>query len=148
MSIAVDRNALGPRPDHRVERARKARGRLQGQPIDQINVDRTQPAAPGCLDDRKRLGDALHAVDGLLHASIEVLNAQADAIETELREHRDITVVDVTRIELDREITLGGAAEAKAAVKAREQLRELRAAQEVRRPAPEMQLDHFATRIE
>src|SRR5207253_11243122 len=104
VSVAINRDTLRPRPDHGVERVRETRGRLQWQTVDQIEVDRSQSRAATRLDDRQSLGDALHAVDGLLHSRIEVLDTEADAIEAQLRQHSDINVMDVARSELERKL--------------------------------------------
>src|SRR5437660_2173006 len=148
VSVAINRDTLRPRRDHGVERVRETRGRLQWQPVDQIEVDRSQSRAATRLDDRQSLGDALHAVDGLLHSRIEVLDTEADAIEAQLRQHRDITVMDVARIELDRKLTLADPTEAKAVGEGGEQPGELGPAQEIRSPAPEVQLHHLTACIE
>src|SRR5438045_8007626 len=60
-----------------------------------------------------------------LFRSVEVLDAEAHAIEAQLSQHRDITVMDVARIELNRKITLGDATEAKAVGRSEEHTSEL-----------------------
>jgi hypothetical protein len=54
------------------------------------------------VDDPLRLFDTLDAVDRDLHVVIEVLDAEADAIEAETGEPRDRCVRHGARIDFDR----------------------------------------------
>ena len=47
----------------------------------EIDVDGAKAGRTACFDDLERLSDALNAIDGLLHALVEVLHAEADAVE-------------------------------------------------------------------
>ena len=56
----------------------------------------------GIVDDCSGGFQALYPVDGFLHLCVKVLDAEADAIETELAQMPDAAFFDYTRIEFDR----------------------------------------------
>src|SRR5690606_2216825 len=104
VGIAVDRQAVGPEPDDRVQRAGEALRGLQRQAIDQVDVHRAEAGPPAFVDHGGRPGHRLDAVDRALHPLVEVLHTQAGAVETRAGEVRDVARPDVPRVELDGEI--------------------------------------------
>src|SRR5690606_13709997 len=92
--------------------------------------------------------DALYPVDGLLHFRVEVLHADAGAIEAHPAVRRDVARLQEAWVELYREVAIGGRAQAEVARQAVEQLLELRRPQEIRRAAPQVDLYDFAITVE
>src|SRR5579862_2386883 len=109
VGVPINCHALRMCRDHAVQGAAKAVRSLQRQSIDQIDVDRAQPAQPTSLDHAQRLIHRLDAVDRLLHAWIQILDAEAHTVEAQLCERLDIAVMDHARVELNREIPVGAA---------------------------------------
>src|SRR5690606_3058638 len=100
--IAVHGEPLRSQADDRVDRPRVSFDALERQPVDQVEVDRGYAGVARAIDDGGRLFHALHPVHSLLHAAVEVLYSEADAIEAELRETRHRVAIDGTRIDLYR----------------------------------------------
>ena len=80
--------------------------------VDQVERDRAETVATGRAEQRFDLLEALHAIDGALHLRIEILNAEAQTVETEIGDLGDAAGVDRPGIDLYRELTLVGVAEA------------------------------------
>jgi hypothetical protein len=144
VGIVVDREAVGMRRDDRIQRPRESFQGLMRQPIDEIDVDRAEARRAARLDDAERLLHTLNAIDGLLHLGVEVLYAEARAVESEVSQGLDVRGRGEPGVELDREIELGLAAEAEAPDEAPDEPRQIGLTQEVGCPAAEVQLAHFA----
>ena len=97
----------------------------------------------------QRLLDALHAVHRALHHRIEVLHAEAGAVEAAApRKLAMSPVLKEARIELDGEIAVGARGQMEVAAQALHQLADLCRVEEVRRAAAEVQLHDFAVAVE
>src|SRR5690606_19182840 len=131
--IAVDGEAIGPHRQHRVQRACESADGLARQSVDEIEIYRTEAGRPTILERLASLLDALYPVDGLLHFRVEVLHADAGAIEAHPAVRRDVARLQEAWVELYREVAIGGRAQAEVARQAVEQLLELRRPQEIRR---------------
>ena len=90
----------------------------------------------------------LDAVDRRLHRRVEILHAQARAVEADGGELADVAGVSVARIELDREIAVVTRGEPELPAQRVDDVAQLRRRQEIRRAAAEVQLDDFAIAIE
>ena len=121
---------------------------LFGQAVDQVDVDRAKVCGAAVVDDAQRFLDALDPVHGALDCRVEILHAEARAVESEAGIVRDVRCRDVSRIELDGEIALCARAQAEVMAQARHQLAELDRAHEVRRAAAEVNLHDLAIAIE
>jgi hypothetical protein len=148
MRVPVDRQPIRARGDHRVERAPESFECLFRQAVNQIDVDRAQSAGAAGIDDAQRFFDRLHAVDRRLHDRIEILHAEAGAVETDPSQPGDVVGRDETRIQLDGKIAIGARAEGEVVRERIEQFTQLRGGEEIRRPAAQMQLHHFAIAVE
>lgn len=82
------------------------------QAVDQIDVDRLD--AVGAERLHYPFGDLerLHAIDRGLHGGIEILHADADAIDAGLGERGDACLVQTARVDLDGELGVLGESEA------------------------------------
>ncbi len=93
--------------DHRLDLA----DRLVRQAVHQIEVDGVDavPAQPAAdpLDHRERLV----AVDRRLHLRVEILDADAGAVDPGLGQSGDVVLGRVARIDLDRDLGVGGEGE-------------------------------------
>src|SRR4029079_4286522 len=148
MRVAVNRQAIRSAREHRVERARESGDRLLRQAVDQIDIDRTEAVGSARVDGAPRFFYALHAVHRALHFRIEVLHAQARAVEPDARVLSYVACLDLARIKLDREIALGAAAESEVVAYGLQQHAEVGRPHEVRRAAAEVYLHDFAIVIE
>jgi hypothetical protein len=105
----------GTRACHGFQRVRESVQRLFRQAVDQVEVDRAETRRARRVDQGDRLVHALDAVDRALHGGIEVLHAEADAVETEPREPGHVVGIGMARIDLDAELALPGSAKRKRA---------------------------------
>ena len=80
---------------------------LVGQAIHQVEIDgaeaRDAQQAYRALDNL----EGLDAANGLLHMRIEILHAEADAVERRPGKRKGEIAVDMTRVEFDRNFGLG-----------------------------------------
>ncbi|EXI65287.1 MAG: hypothetical protein AW08_03335 [Candidatus Accumulibacter adjunctus] len=102
MGIVVDRDAVRAGVDDAFERAAKAGDGLPRQAVDQIDADRLEATGARRIDHRTGFRLALQPIHRLLHAGIEILHADAHAIEAEFAEQGDGRLVHLARIDLDR----------------------------------------------
>src|SRR5690606_41172418 len=84
--IAEQRDAVRLQRDDSLQGLCKTFGRLQRQAVEQVDVDRAVLQGSGGFDDRLGLFQSLHAVDGALDLRVQCLNADADAVESQLTE--------------------------------------------------------------
>src|SRR3546814_3342451 len=77
-----------------------------------VDVDRAESAGAARVDHGAGFLDALDAVDRLLHRRVEVLHAEAGAVEAEFRHAGDVGGRDEARVELDRDVARRRAREA------------------------------------
>jgi hypothetical protein len=88
------------------------------------------------------LVDRLDAVDGLLDLGVDVLHAQAQAVEAEAREQGDLVGADLARVDLDR--VFARRIQPELGADHVHQLRELRLAEEGRAAASPVHLRYRA----
>ena len=81
-------------------------------------------------------------------AGIEVLHAEAGAVEADGGQLGDVVRRDEARIELDRDVAVGASGEMELPAQRVHHFAQLRRRQEVRRAAAEVQLDDFAVAVE
>jgi len=82
-------------------------------------------------------------VDGLLDLLVEVLNAEADPVESSLGEHLHLRLVDMARVDLAADLGVGSYVR-EMRPDGLDDLLQLLGAHEGRCPPAEMQLDHFS----
>lgn len=87
------------------------------------------------VDHRQRFGLALDAVDRLLDALVEVLDADAHAVETQFAEQLDGGPIDLARVDLDR--VLAAIDQAEMPARRRHQLTHLVVRKKVGVPPPQ-----------
>ena len=148
VGVAVHRDAVRPCGDHRLQRARETLDGLPGQPVDQVHVDRLEAVGAAGLDDGEGFLHALDAIDGTLHLRIEVLDAEAGAVEADVGELGDVCRLDEAGIEFDRDVAAIAVGEAEVAAQAVHDFTQLRRGQEIGRAAAEVQLDDLAVAVE
>ena len=78
--------------------------RLLRQAVDQVGVDRLEAERARRAHQVTHALEALHAVHRLLHRRVEVLDAEADAVEAQSRPARQALGVRGARIDLDRDL--------------------------------------------
>src|SRR5437870_11412331 len=83
--VAVEGDPVRRSFDDLVQRRAEAAHRLARQAINQVDVERAKAPCASGIDDHPRFGFALKAIHGPLNFGIEVLDAKAHAVETELR---------------------------------------------------------------
>jgi len=113
---------------------------LLGQAVDQVDADRAETGVARGLHDGHRFRFRLDAVDGFLHVGVEILHAQADAVEALRAQRKHAFARHRARVDLDRifAVFIGGELEMLAQMQ--HQLIHLLFAQVSGRAAAEMQL--------
>src|SRR3972149_8042088 len=102
MGVIVDRDAVRVGGDHPIEGVFETYQRLLRQTVDQVDIHRSEIVASRRVDYFQGLGLVLDAVHRTPHLRIEVLYAEAPAIETVLAQAGDISRISGARVELDR----------------------------------------------
>src|SRR5690606_21492849 len=105
------------------------------QAVDQVDVDRAEAVRAAGVDHGAGFLDRLDAVDRLLYRRVEVLHAEAGAVEAEPGHAGDVGGRDEARIELDRDVAPRRARETELAAQRLHQLLQLAAVEEVGRAA-------------
>ena len=138
--VAVHGQAVGLRVDDDVERALEALAVLLRQAVDQVHAHRLVARGAGPVHQREGLLRRLHAIHRDLHLRIEVLDAQAHAVDAGARQQVDRVRLAGSRVDLDRELPPAVLAQVEVPVELLEQVLELPGIQEGGRAATEMQL--------
>ena len=146
VGVGIERDAIGAQLLDLLQRMAEGFGRLLGQAVDQVDVDRLEADLARGLHQREHLLGRLHAMDRLLHRRIEVLHAEAQPVEAEPIQMLQALGRDGARIDLDRELATRGQVEM--ALDHVEQVGELDVAQESRRATAQVQLRHLVTSAE
>ena len=116
---------------------------LPGQPVDQVDVHAREARLAAALVDLQGLAARLPAADGLLHSVLEVLDAQADAVEPGLAQEQGLLRGADARVDLQGHLGVRGEREAPSA--SGSSARSTCAVLEVvGRAAAPVQLDHLA----
>src|SRR5690606_26565237 len=121
---------------------------LQRQPVDEVDAHRAVARLAGRLDELPHLLDALDAVDRELDPRVEVLHAEAQAVEAEPAEEADAVGTDGARVDLDGELVPVAVVERERAAEQVEQVLELRVGEVGRRAAAQVELLDAARPIE
>ena len=148
VGVAVDRQPVRTRFQGDVQGAREALQGLLGQAVDQVHVDRAEAVFAAGLDDAQGLLHALDAVHRLLHHRIEILHAQAGAVEAGLAQLAHFGRGDEARIQLDRAVHLRAAGEGEVPAQHVHHLGDLLRVQEVGRATAEVHLLDLAVAVE
>ncbi len=82
MSIVEQREPVRLQVNDRLNGSGEACWRLQRQAVYQIDAQRVVLQRAGRLDDGACLLQGLHAIDGALNVRVQILHADADAVET------------------------------------------------------------------
>ena len=138
MRIGIQGNAIWPQTLDLLQRAVKGLRRLQGQAIDQIDVDRLKTQAARRLHQSKHLLCRLDAVHGFLHGGVKVLHAKTQAVETQLGQNGQAAFVHGARVHLNGVFTARH--EFKVRAQQGHELPQLLVAHEGGRAAAQMQL--------
>ena len=102
VGVAVEGDAVGAKLQHALHRVGEARHALFRQAVDQVDVERLEAARARGRDHVARHLVGLDAVHRALHRRVEVLHAEARAVETEFREEADGLRRARARVDLDR----------------------------------------------
>ena len=115
---------------------------LEGQAIHQVEIDGAEAGdaqqSHGALDHLERLD----AADGFLHMRVEILHAEADAVEARAGKREREIAVDMARVEFDRDFGVGR--EIEMAAQGVGQRAQPFAAEQARRAAAPMGVDDFS----
>jgi hypothetical protein len=120
--------------------------RLAGQAVHQVDVHAGEARVAAALVDVQRALAALPAADGHLHGLLEVLHAQADAVEAGRAQERHLFGRGDARVDLQRDLGVGRQVER--AAEHRQGAAHLGLAQVVRRAAAPMELHHAPVRAD
>jgi hypothetical protein len=146
VGVRVQRDAVRAQRGDLRHGAREAFRGLARQPVDQVGVDRLEAEGACAGHELAHAVVRLHAMHRLLHLRVEVLHAEADAVEADVAQVREALRRHGARVDLDRH--LGAVGDAKRAAQRRHHSRQLGVGQEGRRAAAEVQLRHARRRAE
>ena len=104
--VAVSGDAVRAQGDDLAQGHVEAGHGLQRQAVDQVDTHRLELGRTGGGDQGVDLLLALLAIDCGLHVRVEVLHAEAQAVETELAQVFDLFSADGARVDLDGELVL------------------------------------------
>ena len=138
VGVVVEGKAVGVEGQDRVDGGFDAFGVLVRQAVNQIDADGFEPCFAGGIDDFFGFFVTLDTVDGCLHFRVEVLNADAHAVEAEFAQFEDGLAADFARVDFDGVFAVGNELEVFA--DHFEDTFELVVAQEGRRAAAEVEL--------
>ena len=138
VGVGVERDAVGPQLGHLGQCAVEGFGRLLGQAVNEVDIDRFEADAPRGGHQGEHLLGRLHPVHRLLHGGVEILHAEAEAVEAEPGQRLQPGFVDGAGIDLDRVFTAGHQAEV--APQHGHQFGQFLVVEEGGRAAPQMQL--------
>jgi hypothetical protein len=100
--VRVHGEAVGLGREHRVECLGETLEVLLRQPVDQVDAHRVEAELARLADQPQRVRNGLDAVHRLLHQRVEVLDAEAATVESDVGEVAQRVARDGTRVELDR----------------------------------------------
>ena len=138
VGVAVDGHATREQLRNAAQGAAEAVERLFGQAVDEVDVDGFEVQRVGVFHQRHNHFFGLDAVDGHLYLGVQVLHAQADAVEPHLPDVGQPGVVDGARVHLDR--AFGVLLQADGVVQRAQQLGQLVVAEEGGGAATQVQL--------
>ena len=136
VGIAEHRKAVRSQSQAFAHRGKARFDRLQGQSIDQVDIDRSDAGEPQEVDGPLGVFQALRPVDRLLHVAVEALHAEAGTRDAGLAERFGNGAGEAARVDLDR--NLGALGNLEVAADRLHQSQELVAGEDGRRAAAEM----------
>ena len=148
VGIAVGGDAIGAQGDDLAEGGVEAGHGLQRQAVDQVHGDRLELRLAGRLHQVEDLLLALHAVDRFLHLLVEILHAEAQAVEALRAQLGDALAADGARVDFDGKLVGVTLVEVEVLAQAAHHLAELLAGQVGRRAAAQVQLGELARAVE
>ena len=140
MRIGVDGEAIRLGRQHGVDRLRETLQVLLRQAVDEVHAHRPEAELAGLAYQPQRVGHGLDPVDGLLHQRVEILDAEAAAVEADARQVAQRVAGDGARVELDGVFAARIARQLEVAAELLDQPVDLERCQERRRAAAEVQL--------
>src|SRR6266403_875581 len=105
--IAEEGNAIRGESKNLIHGVGKCVCRLVGKAVNQIDVDAIEAEIASGEEQVARHFVGLNAVDGLLDFGLEVLNAHAETVETELAQRFEVGAGSDTRVNLDANLAIG-----------------------------------------
>jgi len=103
--VVEHRQAIGLQADHFLDGAGKGFGRLLGQAVDQVDIDRAKLQGARGIDHGPGLFQALQAIDRPLHVRVKVLQADADTVEAQFTQQAHGRPVGFPRVYFDTVVT-------------------------------------------
>ena len=107
VGVVVEGEAVGVEGEDGVDGGLDACEALVGQAVDEVDADGFEAGFAGGFDDGTGFFDALDAVDGLLHFGVEILDADAHAVEAEAAEVVHGFAADFARVDFDGVFAVG-----------------------------------------
>ncbi|MNS94229.1 hypothetical protein D3C72_1284410 [compost metagenome] len=144
--VVVQRDAVRRHRDHLVDGAFQRVRALQRQAVDQVHAHRLEAGLARGVDHQPGFRLALDAVHRLLYRRIEILDADAHAVETETAQVQHGVAANLARVDLDGKLAFRQQFEV--AVDDAHHPVQLRIGEEGRCAAAEMQLDHLLATAE
>ncbi len=111
VSVVEYRKTVRTHADHRIERALETRGRLMRQADDEVEIDAVEVLAAYPAVHFTNQCFRLHAVYGVLHLVVEILHAEAHAVEATLAQCSHMLAREFARIHLTADFGVRGNAE-------------------------------------
>ena len=146
--VAVGSDAVRAHVDDLAQGDIEALDGLQRQAVDQVDTDRLELRFAGGLDQLASLLLALQPVDRGLHRLVEVLHAEAQAIEAQCAQLMDLHGRNGTRIDFQGEFVIITVVQVEGRAQRVHQVFELLAGQVGRRAAAQVQLGQLAGFVE
>ena len=141
VSVVVDGQTIRREGQDLLKRPVEADDVLLGEAVDQIHTDRLETMGTGCVDDQLGLFLALHPIDGLLHIRVEILDADAHAVEAQLGKQRNGGFIHLAGVDLNGVLAIRH--QRKVLLHDRHQLAQLVVGQEGGRAPAQVKLQDF-----
>ncbi len=148
MRVIEHRQTIWLQRDDLVHRARETVRSLQRKAVYQVDVNRAELQGARRFDDGAGFVHALQAIDGALHQGVEVLHAQADAVEAQFTQQAHGRPVGLAGVDFDAVIAGVVVHQGKMLAQMRHQLTQFDMAEKSRRATTEVQLLDDLTAID
>jgi len=106
MGIVEQREPVRLQVDDRLHSPAEACRRLQWQAVNQVDAQRMVLQRAGRLDDGAGLLQGLHAIYGALDIRVQILHADADAVEAQFAEQSDGWPIRFPGVDFDAEVAV------------------------------------------
>lgn len=106
VGVAEDSDAFGPEAERLARRSRHALGRLQGEAVDEVEIERTDAERPRRVGAGFRFLIGLFPADRLLDRGLEILDAEADPRHPNTAERLPAVGRERRRIDLDGDLRI------------------------------------------